>query len=107
MIADGFLVQALSRAYYAMHWASRALLSSIGEKRSSHSGTIGAVGQYFAKPGKLARHHHQNLAAAFDRRQEADYVMGGEPTEAQTAEVIGWATEFVDAVTEHLERDAE
>ena len=47
----GHLRAAVSRAYYAMFYATTALLGSRGLWRSKHQGLIAAFGKYFVKSG--------------------------------------------------------
>jgi len=44
---------AVSRAYYAMFYATTALLGSRGLWRSKHQGLIAAFGEHFVKPGLI------------------------------------------------------
>jgi len=49
----GHLRAAVSRAYYAMFYATTALLGSRGLWRSKHQGLIAAFGEQFVKPGLI------------------------------------------------------
>jgi len=44
---------AVSRAYYAMFYATSALLASKGISRSKHSGVCSAFGEHFVKTGLI------------------------------------------------------
>ena len=93
---------AISRAYYAMFTATRALLASKGVSYSKHSAVIAEFGHVFAKPELLDRRLHRYLREAFRRRQEADYDEVWTATEEEANEVVLWAREFLDAATEYL-----
>jgi uncharacterized protein (UPF0332 family) len=49
----GYYDVATSRAYYAMFYATSALLVSKGISRSKHTGVHSAFGEYFVKPGLI------------------------------------------------------
>ncbi len=62
-----------SRAYYAMFYATCALLVGEGISRSKHSGVHAAFGQYFVKPGLIEPEHSRMLVNAFNVRLDSDY----------------------------------
>ncbi len=45
----------VNRAYYAMFYASLALLTLIGQGASKHGGVIALFDQHFVKPGIFSR----------------------------------------------------
>ncbi len=51
LIADGHYDDAVSRAYYAMFYASKALLLAVGEDPHKHKGVVTLFGKRFAKLG--------------------------------------------------------
>lgn len=65
---------AVSRAYYAAFFVAEALLDALGQSFSSHRGVISAYGQEFAKTSHLDPRFHRLLIAAFEKRQQADYL---------------------------------
>jgi uncharacterized protein (UPF0332 family) len=93
---------AVSRAYYAMFTAARALLAAEGLTFSSHSAVVAEFGHIFAKPKLLDRRFHKYLREAFRRRMEADYDELSSVTAEEAAEVVDWAREFLDAATDYL-----
>ena len=93
---------AISRAYYAMFTATRALLAAKGMSFSSHSAVIAEFGHTFAKPELLDRRLHRYLREAFRRRREADYDEVWTATREEAEEVIGWTREFLDAAGGYL-----
>jgi len=50
---------AISRAYYAMFTATRALLAAEGLTFSSHAAVVAGFGRMFAKPERLDRKFHR------------------------------------------------
>ena len=54
LISKGFFDDAISRAYYAMFYAAKALLIRDGiEIGSKHSSVVSAFGREYAKTGKV------------------------------------------------------
>jgi uncharacterized protein (UPF0332 family) len=65
---------AVSRAYYAMFYAAKALLIRDGiSVASKHSAIVAAFGREYAKTGKIDSRYHQMLIEDFEWRQKADY----------------------------------
>jgi len=61
---NGELEDAVSRAYYAMFHAARALLFSKGEKPKTHRGTISLFGEKIVKQGpqrRICRHAQKSF----------------------------------------------
>lgn len=74
LISRKLFDDAISRSYYAMFYAARALLIrdriTVGSK---HSAVIAAFGREYAKTGKIDPRYHQMLIEDFEWRQKADY----------------------------------
>ena len=64
------LEDAVSRAYYAMFHAARAILFSKGAKAKTHRGTISLFGENIVKKGILSDEFADMLRKAFDLRQK-------------------------------------
>ncbi len=86
---------AASRAYYAMFYAVQALLDAEGLTFSSHSATISAFGQHFAKTGRLDPRFHRFLLEASESREEGDYGVPGEVSASKAEEHLRQAEEFL------------
>ncbi len=93
---------AISRAYYAMFAATRALLAAKGMAFSKHSTVIAEFGRTFAKPGLLDSRFHRYLREAFRRRADADYDETWAASDEEAEEVITWARELLDAASTFL-----
>lgn len=63
----------VSRSYYAMFAAARALLATKGLDSSKHSGIVSLFNQYFVKENILDMTFGKMLAEAKDAREESDY----------------------------------
>lgn len=94
---------AVSRAYYAMFHAARAILFSKGVKAKTHRGTISLFGEKIVKEGVLSRKFADMLRKALDLRQKSDYELYAELNEELVEEVIKNAGKFVEKIKELLE----
>lgn len=100
---NGELEDAVSRAYYAMFHAARAILFSKGVKAKTHRGTISLFGEKIVKEGVLSREFADMLRKALDLRQKSDYELYAELDEELVEEVIKNAGKFVEKIKELLE----
>lgn len=64
---------AVSRAYYAVFQAARAVLATKGLDSRKHSGIIGLFNQQFVKTGVLPRDYGKILKSSRDLREAEDY----------------------------------
>lgn len=88
----------VNRAYYAMFYASLALLLTRGLGASKHSGVLALVNREFVRPGLFPREMSRLLRDAFNQRQKADYSELC-PTDRETAQqMLSHARQFVEAV---------
>jgi uncharacterized protein (UPF0332 family) len=67
------LEDAVSRAYYAMFHAAKAILFSKDVKTKTHIGAISLFGEHIIKKGILDEEYADMLRKAFDLRQKSDY----------------------------------
>lgn len=93
---------AASRAYYAMFYIAEAFLEGEGLAFSRHSAVISAFGQQFANMGRVPVEFHRNLIAAEQIRRQADYNLAPGLTEAQAAEQISRAEQFLEIAEQLL-----
>lgn len=74
LVSQGLFDDAISRAYYAMFYAAKALLiRDEVEVGSKHSAVVSAFGREYAKTGKIDPLYHQMFIEDFEWRQRADY----------------------------------
>jgi uncharacterized protein (UPF0332 family) len=93
---------AQNRAYYAMFYATLALLATRQLGSSKHSGVLGLFDREFVKPGLLPRELSRSLRLAFNRRQSWDYGEVAELDPEEITEMIAGAKLFVRAIEELL-----
>jgi len=70
---SNFFEDSISRSYYAMFFAARAILSLKGLSPSSHRGVIASVGDQYVKTGLMKYQIWKYLAVGESIREEADY----------------------------------
>ncbi len=92
----------VNRAYYAMFYATLALLVSIGTGSAKHAGVITIFDEHFIKLGKLPVEMSKWLHKAFDLRQRSDYLEMYQLESKQVQEVLKWAQQFVSQVNDFL-----
>lgn len=98
----GYYDLATSRAYYAMFYATNALLASKGISRSKHSGVHSAFGEYFVKAGLIETEYAKTLGHAFDSRLDSDYDMTFTAERTLAEEVLRDAQRFVERAERYL-----
>ena len=101
--SEGFFAIANTRAYYAMFYATQALLETVNLSFSKHSAVIAAFGKEFVKTKKLDPKLHQYLISAQASRQTGDYETGVYMTQDEAERVISWAKEFFEEVCSYLD----
>jgi uncharacterized protein (UPF0332 family) len=94
---------AASRAYYTMFYVAEAFLLGEGVSFSKHSATIAEFGKRFAREGIVPAEFHRFLIDGHDQRAVGDYSLGPSLTEAQAADQIGHAEQFLELAARVLE----
>ena len=103
LLAGGDSDFAVSRAYYAMFYAARALLLTRDIRCSKHSSVIAAFNQQFVREGKVSHQYFIGLRDAFDDRAEGDYglaVISVEQAEAGIAAARAFVKEIARIISE-------
>jgi len=73
LLKDGFIDDAISRAYYSMFHAASAVLLSAGIIVDSHSALKNMFGLHFVKTGKIDKKFSRWLNKLKDERENGDY----------------------------------
>lgn len=102
LIKEEDLEASVSRSYYAMFYATEALLLTKNLKPSSHKGVITLFGEHFIKTGILPREMSKRLKDSFDRRLISDYSFTFEIDKNDARESLQWAEEFVKETENYL-----
>ena len=95
LLDDGDAEFAVGRAYYAMFYAAEALLDHHGLHFRKHAGVHSALGEHFAKTGKLELRFHRWLIAAFNKRIIGDYGVEADITSDEVRIMVAQAKEFL------------
>lgn len=99
---DGLIESAASRAYYAAFHAIQALLKSIDQTYSKHSGVIAAFHREFVKTGVFSRRFGKALTRMVKHREIGDYSYILELDPKQVGEDIQNAKEILDSIRQYL-----
>jgi len=94
----------VSRSYYAIFTAARALLATKRLDSSKHSGVIALFNQHFVKAGKIPKSASKWLERAKLYREQADYgdffIVSDQEAKAQ----IQCAKEFIEAIETAIQK---
>jgi len=92
----------ISRSYYVMHTAARALLATKHLDSSKHSGVISLFNQHFVKTGVVARDLGRILMKGKDLRQDGDYKDFVETSMKEAQDQYSDAEKFIDQIEDTL-----
>jgi uncharacterized protein len=92
----------INRAYYAMFYATLALLQTTGKVPSKHAGVISLFDTEFVLKNLLAKDLSRDLHKAFELRQASDYRVRETATIEKAREICQKAARFVQAVKGYL-----
>lgn len=102
LMRESYRAEAVSRCYYAMFYAARALLIRHGLTVHKHSAVVSAIGREFANQGLIDRELHRAFLDAYRERNRADYSVLEEFSDATIAARLATAEVFVRQVAERL-----
>ncbi len=95
IIKDGFYRDVISKAYYAMFYASKALLLELGEDPHKHKGVVSLFDERIAKIGLSAPKYGALLSDYLKLRIDADYEDEFRATKEKAEDAISKADDFV------------
>ena len=102
LLEDDFLEDSLSRAYYAILHAARAVLLAAGVTVSSHRSVRRLFGFHLIKPGKLAVRFAKILAEEQDDRFLGDYDAWFHPERERVEKRVSEAGEFLAVIKTYI-----
>lgn len=102
LAGKGFASFAASRAYYAMFYATEALLLGEGFTYSRHSAVIAAFGHEFAKTGRVPKEYHRYLIEAEGIRNVGDYDIHSSLTAEEVDQHMERARQFLEMAERFL-----
>ena len=98
LLGRALFAESVSSSYYAMFYAAKALLVSVGLDASKHSAVISVFGREYVKTGKVDPRYHRLLLAAFESRQKSSYDVYWLPDRSSAEMLREDAEEFLTCV---------
>ena len=105
LLREGFIDDAISRAYYSVFHAASAVLLAEGITVDSHSGLKTMFGLHFIKTGKIDKKYGRWLNRLKDERENGDYDIFTSFNQEDAQESINEAEEFIEEMTRYLIRN--
>ena len=102
LLENGKFKDSISRSYYAMYTAARALLATKHLDSSKHSGVISLFNQHFVKTGVVARDLGRILMKGKDLRQDGEYKDFVETSMKEAQDQYSDAKKFIDQIEDTL-----
>ena len=98
----GSPVSVVNRAYYAVFYATLALLATVDVEPSKHSGVLAKFDELFVRQGIFTKEMSKIIHHAFDMRQAGDYQKSRVISEEQAVDILNSAEDFVKAIEAKL-----
>lgn len=98
LLQNDDFADSVSRSYYAIFQAARALLAIVNLESRKHSGVVSLFNRHFIKTGKLDKRWGVVLKDARRSREMADYTELAKFSREDADEQIGDAEGFIRAV---------
>ena len=92
----------VSRSYYAMYYATQAILLTKNLAFSEQAAAISALGRDFVKIGIFPIGLHDNILDAFDLRQKGDYDAANYISKEIATTTLKHAEEFIIFIEKYL-----
>jgi len=105
LLKDGFIDDAISRAYYSMFHAASAVLLSAGIIVDSHSALKNMFGLHFVKTGKIDKKFSRWLNKLKDERENGDYDIFTSFDIEDARVDVQEAEEFLEEMKKYLTRN--
>jgi len=99
---EGSPVSIVNRSYYAMFYAALALLASVDQEASKHTGVLSLFNEMFIKTKILPMEMSKMLRKAFDVRQTGDYEDNANVDMEQAIQILRFAERFIQTAEEKL-----
>lgn len=103
LLDAGSYKDSISRSYYAMFMAIRALLAMDGQDFSKHAGVISFFQKEYVKSGNFDKKYSKYISQAFQIRNNSDYADFFLVSLQDTKEQYERAVEFLDVVEAFIE----
>ncbi len=100
-----FYADAVSRVYYAMYHAARAVLFIKNVDPIKHSGVVKMFGLHYVKAGIIERTYSKSLAYIKELRENADYEANKEFDQAECLDALKQGEKFIKMTEEIINRE--
>jgi len=100
LFEDEIYEDAISRAYYSMFYATKALLRTRNIVTKTHKGLISKFGLEFVKNGEIGEEYASMISTVEERRERADYDAYYEPSGDEAEKIIEDAEGFLELIKE-------
>jgi len=104
LLENGKFKDSISRSYYAMFTAARALLATKHLDSSKHTGVVSLFNQHFVKEGIVTNELGRMLMKGKDLRQDGDYKDFIETSMEEAQEQYDDAEKFIKEIEGTLDR---
>jgi uncharacterized protein (UPF0332 family) len=95
LLNDELFADSISRAYYAIFHAARAILLTKDVDPETHNGAISLFGLHFVKPGIIENKYGKIFNEAKDDRESSDYLVIRKFSKTEAQLRVNQATIFV------------
>ena len=103
LLKGGYYNDAVSRAYYAMFYASRALLAARNLYPKGHKGLVLQFGLELVKKGFIEETYGRALSHAKERRETVDYNIDAVMSHEEAGTILEDARRFVERAQKALD----
>lgn len=104
LLKSNKIVDSISRAYYSMFHAARALLFLYGEEPKTHEGVIREFSRIIVEKKLMEKKFGRKLRQAFEARESGDYRIGVIFEKEDAENTLSNAKEFVRKVKEVIKK---
>jgi len=102
LLEEGFYEDAVSRAYYSMYFAAKALLLKRDITVKTHKGLLSKFGLEFVDEGVVEKYYGRALRIAEELREEADYSISREISKEEAEAIVKDAEKFLVRIKEAI-----
>ena len=103
LFREDFYKDSVSRAYYSMYHAAKALLLTKDISPKTHRGVIQEFGLEFVKKDLIEKYYSKALAKGKDVREIADYDVIVEISKEEAESIIEDAKRFLERIKRAME----
>ncbi len=98
LLKEGFYRDSVSRAYYSMYHAAKALLLTKNVSPKTHRGVIREFGLEFVRKDLIEKYYSKALAKGKDIREMADYDVIVDISKEEAESIVEDAERFLERI---------